>query len=76
MIRRLMSFQALFERVIIRDRTVGEGPRWCMIDELRDLTSDLIGAFLACHVLLHTVFRFILVTRHSSVRQLAILLES
>jgi hypothetical protein len=56
MIHRLMSFQMPFERVIIRDRRIGEGSV-CMIDELRDLTSDLIDAF-SCHVLLHAVFRF------------------
>jgi len=44
MIHRLMSFQAPFERVIVR-YDIGEGPDVCMIDELCDLTSDLIDAF-------------------------------
>jgi hypothetical protein len=55
--RQLMSFQVPFERVIVR-YDLGEGPDVCvcMIDELPDLTSDLIGAFFAWYVLLLAFF--------------------
>lgn len=60
-----MSFQAPFERVIVR-YDIGESLGVCMIDELPDLTSDLIDAFSS--VCFTTYFSSFLVTRHSTVR--------